>query len=34
MLHKTYAEAKDSLGNVELDADSDEKNQWNNDDGD
>ena len=34
MLHKTYAEAKDSLGDVELDADSDEKNQWNNDDSD
>ena len=34
MLHKTYAEVKDSLGDVELDAESDEKSEWNNDDGD
>ena len=25
MLHKTYAEVKDSLGDVELDSESDEK---------
>ena len=29
-----YEEAKDSLGDVELNAGSDEKNQWNNDNGD
>ena len=34
MLHTTYAEVKDSLGDVELDCESDERNEWNNDDGD
>ena len=34
MLYKRYAEAKDSLGDVELNAGSDEKNQWNNNNSD
>ena len=33
-LQHALSKAKDSLGDVELDADSDEKNQWNNDNGD
>lgn len=34
MLHKTYVEVKDSIRDVELDAKSDEKSEWNNDDDD